>query len=407
MKQSLPSPAFPPTRRRASAGLDALGFVGTSFQRLGFERLGRLVLSPGDVAARRALRAALGADELVYLATCNRVECYVALPEPVVPEALRERFVAFAEARGEPLGLEDLEARTGVAAARWAFEVASSLHSLVVGETEIAGQMRRANEEAREAGLSGDLLWRLHESVQACARRVRNETRISALAVSVGTLAVKKTLQCFGKQGPRRSVLVGAGLMTVKAARVLSAFPGELLFVNRTLGKAEDLAARFGGRACSLADFLAAPPEDIDLLFAATSAPEPIITTDCLRPAAVRRANAGGGPLVVCDLGVPRDVEGTAGDLPGVRLVDMNAVERLSRLRREELAGEQDRARELVADAVGRYERERRFAALAERSAQAFCRSNLAHLAPDERALVERFARQLGERLARQPAKLA
>jgi glutamyl-tRNA reductase len=383
--------------------LQTLAFVGTSHRRVGFERLGEFVLPSGQREPREALREALEAEELVYLATCNRVECYLVSRNPSSPAALRARFRAHFESLGATIADDELEVCQGAEALRHAFSVTASLKSLVVGETEIAGQMRRAWQEAADWGVAGPRLQGVHDRAQACARRIRNTTGVGSLRTSVGTLAVQKILQHFSQGGPRLSVLLGVGTMTVKTARALERFPGERVFVNRTLARAEELASRFGGRAMALGEFLAQPPAGIDLLMSATSAPDVVVRAELLAEQLQRRADAGGPPMIVCDLGVPRDVDPRLDSQPGVRVVTMAAVEALARVKRERLAGELAQAETVLDEAVEKLALESRFTALATTSTQAMLARRLSHVSEEDQAVILRFAQQLASRMARQP----
>lgn len=382
-----------------------LAWVGTSFRQVGFERLGELVLPPDDAAGRRALREALGAEELVWLATCNRVECHLVQARPD-PAELRARLAAFFAARGAPVGLEAFEAASGVDALRHLFRVVCALESLVVGETEIAGQARRAHEVAVREGLAGPLLQRAHERAQACWRRVRAETVLGCLSTSVAGLALEKIGKHFGGEGPRVTLIVGVGPMTVKAAAALARRPGERVFANRTTARAEELAARYGGRAISLERLRREPLPWVDLVFTATSAPEPVIGPADLAPALEARRSAGAErPLIVCDLGIPRDTDPALDPIPGVLVVTLEHMEWLAGLRRVQHEEGLARAGAVVEEEVARWEREARFTRLAAESAQKMLDSRLAHLTPEDREAILRFATGLASRIARQPGQ--
>lgn len=380
--------------------------VATSFRRVGLGRLGAFVIPPDDTASQAALRDALGADELVYLATCNRVECYVALPHAAraedAPELLA-RARAFFEARGAS-SADALTVRTGPEAVEHLLTVTAGLDSLVLGETEISGQAKRALERCAAAGLSGPALARLFERAAACSKRVKNETALGSTPASAAQVAVHKIKKYFGNEGPGVTVLVGAGEMTRKVAQALQGKPGEKLFVNRTRDKAEDLARKFGGRAQSLDEFLAAPPAWIDVLFAATASTEAVVPAAALAPALAARAAQGARlPMIVCDLGLPRDVDPAVDALPGVFVVDMLTVEALSLENQRALEVEAVKARVVVQDEVARVVREDRFRAIADESAQAMLDARLAHLSQADREQILRFATGLAARIARNP----
>ena len=384
-------------------GTEHLAWVGASFREVGFERLGELVLAREDAPARAALRQALGAEELLWLATCNRVECHLVHPAPD-PDRLRAALAGFFAARGAAIPAERLEAEAGPAALRHLFRVASALESLVTGETEISGQLRRAGEDAAREGLVGPLLQRAVERAQSCWRRVRAETALGELRTSVADLALEKIKKHFGPGGPRVSLIVGVGPMSRKAAAALARSSRELIFANRTRARAEELAERFGGRALSLDELHRAPLPWVDLVFTATSAPGAVIGLPDLAPAlAARRAAGEERPLIVCDLGIPRDSDPALEGTPGALVVTMEHIEWLVSINRTRLQDELARAEAVVEDELGRWEREERFTRLASQSAQQMLRSRLSHLSEADRAAIERFATGLAARMARQP----
>lgn len=391
--------------RGSHGAIGRLALVATDFRRVGLGRLGALVIPPDAVEDLQALRAALGASELVYLATCNRVECYLVFAHAVGAADQREllsRAQGFFAARGAAAEAESLQVRTGEDAARHLFGVAASLDSLLLGETQISGQAKRAEERARELGLSGKVLQGLYERAIAASRRVRGETRLGQVPVSAVSVAVGKIKKYFGAPGPRVSVLVGTGEMTVKAAQALAEKPGERIFVNRTLARAEELARRFGGRAMSLEQFRAAPPACVDLLFAATAATEVVIPAAALEPALAARAS-GEAPLIVCDLGLPRDVDPALDRDPRCMVIDMQTVQALADKNQSELQGEVERARTILAEELDRLLREDRYRELAGRGAEELLGDALAHLQGPDREAVLAFAVGLAGRLARQP----
>lgn len=413
---------------------ERVAVVATSFRRVGLGRLGSFVIAPDAVAEQHALRAALGATELVYLSTCNRVECYVTLPHAVRAadaDELLARARAFFAARGafaaeeleratEPRreveaqtsaatgtgeAAEDAHAlfvRAGQEALEHLLAVTSGLDSLVLGETEISGQARRALERCAAAGLAGPQLARLFERAAACQRRVKNETALGRTPASAAQVAVQKIRKYFGQDGPAATVLVGVGDMTQKVAAALQGKPGDRLFVNRTREKADELARKYGGRAQSLAEFLAAPPARIDLLFTATAATETVISAAALAPALAARRE-GDLPLIVCDLGLPRDVDPAVDALPGVLVIDMITIEALSLESQRALEAEAEKARAVVRDEATRAAREDRFRRIADESVHAMLEERLAHLAPADREAILRFATGLAARIARQP----
>jgi glutamyl-tRNA reductase len=388
-----------------------LALVATSFRHVGLGRLGSFVIDPEDLAGQQALKAALGAQELVYVATCNRVECYALLErEPRECDrgdllgAAREVFAA----RSHEGDLGDaLFAKLGVEAVEHLLTVTSSLDSLLLGETQISGQMKRAAERCLRAGLAGPMLTRVFDAAQVCSRKVRSETSLGSTPVSAASIAVQKIKKCFGKAGPGVSVLVGVGEMTRKAASALMDKPGEKIFVNRTESRAQELADRFGGRAMSLQAFLDQPPAWIDLVFTATASTETVIGAEVLAPAlAARRAARVPAPLIVCDLGLPRDVDPALDEREGVMVVSMELVQVLAEANQGAMQGEAVKARHVVAGELARLVREDHFQHIAAQSAVGVLESQLAHLSAEDQEAIVRFAGGLALRLARQPRDL-
>jgi glutamyl-tRNA reductase len=390
-----------------------LAVVGTSFRRVGFERLARFVLPDDGIASGELarLRDAFGAREIVYVATCNRVECYLALrpaaagAAPEDPAEVERRLLAraieiFSLRAGTPIEEASLFAKTGREALAHLFSVAASLDSLVLGECEIAGQLRRAFERAADASLAGPALRRAFERASRVARRVRTETAIGRTPVSVASLCVRTVREHVGEASGLRAVLIGAGEVTRKVASGLQDLGMRLLFVNRTLAKVEALAQRFGADTMSLEAFQAAPPADVDVIVSATAAPGPIVGPRELAPA---RAAARARPLLVCDLGLPPDVDAAVAAAGDVRLVQLAGLEAIARENRVRLEGEVGRAEAIVGEEVEAALRALRMRAVAEESVEALLASRLGHLDGADRDALRRFATGLAERLARQP----
>jgi glutamyl-tRNA reductase len=392
-------------RAEALVEADRLAVVGTSFRRVGFERLARFVLPEDDGGAEVArLRDALGAREAVYVATCNRVECYLALPPGQGADAARLLARAadfFALRAGGAAEEGSLFARTGRDALAHLCGVAASLDSLVIGESEIAGQLRRAAERALEAGLAGASLRRAFDRASRVARRVRTETAIGRTPVSVASLCVRHVREHLGAGAPgARAALVGAGEVVRKVAGGLAELGVRLLFVNRTREKAEALAARFGGEAASLAEFRAAPPAALDALVTATASPLPVVGLADLAAALERPREK---PLIVCDLGLPPDVDAALARDPRVRLVALADLEAIARENRARLEGEVAGAEAIVREEVDAAVRALQMRAVAEESVEALLAERLGHLGADDRETLRRFTATLAERLARQP----
>lgn len=264
--------------------------------------------------------------ERLLLSTCNRSELYALAEEP---ELARRHFLELVrERRGvEPDELADcLYLHAGRDMAQHLFRVASSVDSQVVGEAQILGQVHEAFALATRAGAAGPLLHRLLSSAFRVGKRVRRETDIAIGAVSVPYAAVTLATRIFSDLGDHTALLVGTGETGELAARHLrEQGVGGLLVASRTLRNAVSLAAELGGASVPLSG-LGTALERSSLVITATAATEPVITADLVRQAEADRRNR---PLLIVDIGVPRDVEPAVRDIPNVFLYDIDSLQEL------------------------------------------------------------------------------
>lgn len=263
-----------------------------------------------------------GVVEHAALATCYRVELYARLSSGV-EDARDELIEALSGLHGVDRGLlsDHLYVHSGDDAVRHLCRVAAGLDSLVLGESEILGQVREAFEAATAAGTVGPGLALLFRTAIAAGRRARSETAIGANPATASSMALALAEGVLGELGQRRVLVVGAGrigLQTLKALegrRVV-----QIAVANRTRERAAEVAARFGATAHGLDEL-----EDVlawaDAAVTATSSEEPVVRAEAVKRAAGRR---DGRALVVVDLAVPGDVERSAGDVSGVRLFDVD-----------------------------------------------------------------------------------
>jgi glutamyl-tRNA reductase len=275
----------------------------------------------------RALDSLLHAgpfEEALILSTCNRTEIAVRTSgEGEGPAALR-RFLE--EERG--LTAEELELHAyglqGLDVARHLFHVAAGLDSMILGEPQILGQVRRAYAASQRAGAAGTVLDPLLRHCLSAAKRVRTETGISRHAVSVAYAAVTLARRIFDDLGGRSVLLLGAGKMTELAARHLRASGVERIVVaNRTYSRATALAERLGGEPvrwdCAL-DAL----ERVDVVVTGTAAPQPVVTRARVQEAMQARR---GRPLFFIDIAVPRDVDPEVNAIANVYLYDLDDLQ--------------------------------------------------------------------------------
>jgi len=384
----------------------------------GLERLRRPDRG-SEPAFLRQLCDELGASELVFLATCNRVEVVFAREEGEAPDRgdldRLARFLAVdpAPAPGQPPPADLLELATGADAVRRLFRVAASLDSLVVGEDQILAQVRGAYGLSADIGLVGPLLGPLSHPALAVGKRVRAETDLARHPTSVVNLAVRGLVDRRGDQ-PLRLGVIGAGTMGRLLARVLAeaGHPPDVV-VNRTLASAERLAADCGGRAVDLASF-AAGDEPVDVVVSATAAPGYVLDGDAMERLAARTPS--GAPLLAFDLAVPRDLASIA-DGSRLELVDMDALRGIADGNRALRASAAQAAERLVDEKVTtfvrRFGEEAAAPAVTElrqaseeilaRELKGLLGGRLAHLEDADRRAVERWARATFGRLMHLP----
>lgn len=285
------------------------------------------------------LRSSGVAQEAVVLSTCNRVEIYVVteLPEAEAFLAIR-KFLG--EGRndgqpasegvftfGEPRSLEHL------------FKVASGLDSMVLGETEILGQMKKAYDLALQHKHTGGRLNKAFQRAFNVAKQIRTETNIQRGSTSVGSVSVELAEKIFSSIEGRTVMVIGAGDTSEKTARsLLSRGASSVVVTNRTLEKAEALARELGGRAVPF-DNWAGEFEAIDIIISSTSAPGYVIDRPRLEPLLRLRKNR---PLLLVDIAVPRDIDPAVGELPNVFVYNIDDLQAIAddylRQRHEEIA---------------------------------------------------------------------
>jgi glutamyl-tRNA reductase len=261
-------------------------------------------------------------EEAASVSTCNRTELYLAARD--AGGAARVATAELARAGGmrrEELG-EALRALRGTEAARHLFRVAAGLDSMVPGEAEVQGQVRRSYELALSLGTSGPIINRLFQDALRAGKRVRTETRISRHRASVASVAVELARRELGHLDGRHALVIGAGKHAALTARALMQAGVKTVYVaNRARDRADDLARRFGGRTVSF-DGLAGELRRCDLVLTCTSCPHRILTRRDLATA------TRGRRIVVVDTAVPRDVEPSAAELRGVTLIDLDVIQR-------------------------------------------------------------------------------
>jgi glutamyl-tRNA reductase len=393
------------------AFMDHIGVVGLSYRHASVEDVARFAIPKADIEARLPeLHAVLGA-EVVFLATCNRVEVIFATGDASAAGDLRGAVFRALRGRDPELGeaAEALRAWTGEAAVEHVFLLACGLDSAQAGEHEITAQLRGAWDTARAAKVCGAKLNRLMNEALSMASRVH---RLSAASrpPSLADLAVERVLGHGQRHVP--VALVGVSPMTRRCGQALRAAGVPLVIVNRSVEAAEEWAQSMGARCMALSDFRASPPAVAAVVVAAGGSGA-ILDEAALRALAHAAADS---PLII-DFGLPPNVEPAAAQVAGLARVGMNELieatreQRLTQLLRlapvraaidERLARLRN---ELATRAIGRRLADLRdsFEGIASAHMDQLLAQDLRDLDDNERQLLRRFATTLARRLAHLP----
>jgi glutamyl-tRNA reductase len=317
--------------------------------------LGERLSVPRDEleALLERVRAVDGVEEAVALSTCNRVELYLALA-PAADGAPSLATEVFCDARGVPLAEVEptLYSHSGTGAVHHLFEVACGLDSMVPGENEVFGQVKTAYSAAAEAGAVGSELSRLFQRAFKVAKDVRSRTGIARRRVSIATVVAELAGKVFGDLASARVAFVGAGDMAELALKALVSAGAPLTVVaNRSISSGEELASKHGGEAVGL-DRVGDAVGRADILVASTSAPGFVVTTEHVRAAVSARK---GRPILLIDLGVPRDIDPAASDLDGVILYDIDDLQGVVAENIAYRLEEADRAKAMIAEEVRKF----------------------------------------------------
>ncbi|MCM3874739.1 MAG: glutamyl-tRNA reductase [Pyrinomonadaceae bacterium] len=318
----------------------------------------RELLAFSEAACAEGLRSLVDGEvvrEGLIVSTCNRVEVLTATTSEQIPQS-HERITNFLnQSRRLPQDLfrDHSYSHIDDQAVRHIFRVASSLDSMVVGEPQVLGQVRKAYSVALEAGTAGRVLNRLIHQTFHVAKRVRSETGIAANAVSISYMAVELGKKIFGSLKGQSVLLVGAGEMAELSARhLINAGVSRVLIANRTEESSERLAKEFGGEAVSfekLADFL---PE-ADIVICSTGADEYVVTANMAREALNRRRNR---PAFFIDISVPRNLDPAIGGLPNAFVFDIDDLESVVSSNIREREREAERAELIVNSEVMQFQ---------------------------------------------------
>ena len=303
--------------------------VGVSYRSAPAEVLEKLAVPStelGGVLARLHAVASIG--EVAVLSTCNRVEVYAATARAADGAAgpVARAVAALAAARAQiPVAdvLRMARVRVGGAAAEHLFSVACGLDSMALGEDQIVAQIKAAARSAAAAGTAGPAITSLIDAALRVSKRARTQTTISTEGISLARAGLDLAHAHLGGLKGRDAVVVGTGPTGRLAARLLrEAGAGQLSVASRDAARAAEVAAAVHGRPLRTSDVPAALA-GADILVTATGATVPVLP---LAQVEAARAQAGGRPLYVLDLGMPPDVDPAIGRLAGVTLTDLTAL---------------------------------------------------------------------------------
>ncbi len=267
------------------------------------------------------------AREAVILSTCNRVEIYAVsdLPEIQAMAQMRQFLLDYHKFQGAPDG--EIYGHGGKRGLEHLFKVACGLDSMVLGETEILGQLKKAYDTALRHKHTGASLNKAFQRAFNVAKLVRTETNIQRGSVSVGSVAVELAERIFSTLSRHLVMVIGAGETSEKTARaLLSRGAQSILVSNRSHDRAVALAAELGGRAVSFDDW-AAEFANIDILISSTSAPHCILDRAKLEPLMKLRKNR---PLLLIDIAVPRDIDPSVNFLDNVYLYNIDDLQAIA-----------------------------------------------------------------------------
>lgn len=306
----------------------------------------KLAFTPSELPeALQGLLAQRGVYEAAIVSTCNRTELYCNTRDAALPRQWLETARTHASD-----GLEgSLYCLEGEAATRHVFRVACGLDSMVLGETQILGQIKEAERVARETGSLGVLLNGLFQRAFAVAKEVRSETRIGAASVSMAAAAVRLAERIFPSVAEANVLFIGAGEMIELCARHFHArSPRKMVIANRTLERGEALAREFGAEPILLAD-LNTRLAEFDVVVSSTASTLPIVGKGLVERALKARRRK---PIFMVDLAVPRDVEAEVGDLSDVYLYTVDDLAEVVRQGVEARQVEAESAEAIVLERV-------------------------------------------------------
>ena len=366
--------------------------------------------------AAEELRARGILEETLVLSTCNRSEVYGVPPESSheCAPGLSTFLSEFHSVRADVLGVS-LYHHYDQEAVRHLFRVAAGLDSMLLGEAEILGQVREAYRFAHEHGATGPVLNRLFQGALEVGKRVRTETELGTRPMSVASAGVKLAERIFGKLNGHRALVVGAGTISEQVvAHLRDRGVAQLHVMNRSRGRAEDLAKQYDGRVTEWGAWDTAL-QSPDVVVSSVSAEEPVLRRDVVERAMAARGNRA---LFLMDLGVPRNIAPDVAELYNVYVYNTDDLSEVVQRNRSARESEIPKAQGIVDEHVAKFlswqasvelvglmdalrmkMREERASFLRARM------EPMKHLTETDRAHVERLMDEMLEKLLLEPAE--
>jgi glutamyl-tRNA reductase len=290
-------------------------------------------------------------DELVLLSTCNRTEFIYRSEHNGKDHILN--FLAESTSTEVSQLKEYLYILDEFDALQHFFRVASSLNSLVIGETQILGQVKTAFEDAMERKTSGNNFLRIYQQVLQCAKAVRRGTEIGKGSLSVSFIAVQLARNIFSSFHDKKVLLIGAGEMCELAGVHFNEAGVESINVaNRSLDNAKKLADKFGGSAYELSD-LEKAAQDSDIILTSTGAPDFVVTYDLIAKIMPKRKH----PLFLIDIAVPRDIDPKVNEFHEVFLYNIDALNKIAQENQQARSHAVEKAEEIILEKIEEFKK--------------------------------------------------
>ncbi|WP_047758121.1 glutamyl-tRNA reductase [Geobacillus sp. ZGt-1] len=374
--------------------------VGVNYKTAPVEIREKLAFGEAELGeAMRQLAKQKSVLENVIVSTCNRTEIYAVVDQPhtgryYIKAFLAEWFGLEAEAIAPYLLVFEGEAAVG-----HLFRVAAGLDSMVLGETQILGQVKDSYLLAQEIGTTGTIFNHLFKQAVTFAKRAHSETGIGAHAVSVSYAAVELAKKIFGRLADKHVLIIGAGKMGALAAQNLyGSGVGKVTVVNRTLEKAKQLAKQFAGEAKPLSELSCALLE-ADIVISSTGSKGYILTKEMVAPLEKMRK---GRPLFMVDIAVPRDLDPALAELVAANLAErQKAAARIETMMEAELVAFSQWLQTLGVVPVIAALREKALAIQAETMKS--LERKLPHLSERDRKVLNKHTKSIINQLLRDP----